>query len=136
LTAPVILGVGGLQLLQVLGGEWQKLGLLLAWLLIFVLWMLHFVGGGDAKFLMGLYALFPSMEFTAVLALVLLVLIVPLLLLELWRRPASESVTAAWRRVATGQVLPTEQDLQERGRRYAWTFAVPGLVYTWLYWGI
>jgi hypothetical protein len=76
------------------------------------------------------------MEFTTVLALVLLILIVPLVLIELFRRPAGESVGGAWRRLATGQILPTERDLQERGRRYAWTFAVPGLVYTWLYWGI
>jgi Flp pilus assembly protein protease CpaA len=136
LTGPVILGVGGYQLAHVFMGEWSKLGLVVAWVLVFVLWMLHFVGGGDAKFLMALYALFPSMEFTTVLALILLVLIVPLLLLELVRRPVGESVGSAWRRLITGQVLPTEQELQERGRRYAWTFAIPGLVYAWLYWGI
>lgn len=135
-TAPVILGVGGLQLLRGFTGDWARFGLLVAWVLIFALWGLHFVGGGDAKFLMGLYALFPSMEFTTVLALVLLVLIVPLVLLELRRRSVGESLGAAWKRAATGQVLPTERDLTERGRRYAWTFALPGLVYAWMYWGL
>jgi Flp pilus assembly protein protease CpaA len=136
LTAPVIFGVGALRLVQAIGGDWTKLGMLVAWGLVFLLWMLHFIGGGDAKFLMGLYALFPNMEFTAVLALILLVLIVPLVLMELRRRPAGESAGSAYRRVVTGQLLPTEQDLQERGRRYAWTFALPGLVYTWIYWGV
>jgi len=136
LTGPVMLGVGALQLSRVAVGDWAKLGLLLAWALIFVLWMLHFMGGGDAKFLMALYALFPNMAFTTVLALILLLLIIPLVLLEVRRRPAGQSLGAAWRRLATGQVMPTERDLHERGRRYAWTFAVPGLVYAWLYWGI
>lgn len=135
LTGPVMLGVGAFRLVQAFQGDWAKLGMLLAWVLIFGLWMLHFVGGGDAKFLMALYALFPSMEFTAVLALVLLFITLPLMLWELRRRPVGESVGSAWRRVATGQVLPTERELQERGRRYAWTFGIPALVYAWLYWG-
>ena len=53
LTAPVIFGVGALRMVQALQGDWAKLGMLLAWAVIFGLWMLHFIGGGDAKFLMG-----------------------------------------------------------------------------------
>jgi hypothetical protein len=41
---------------------------------------------------------------------------------------------AGLNRILTGQILPTEQELQEKGRRYAWTFAVPAMVFTWIYW--
>jgi Flp pilus assembly protein protease CpaA len=134
LTAPVFLGVGAYRLFEGVTGQPVRLLMLVAWALIFVLWMAHFIGGGDAKFLMALYALFPSMEFTAILALILLLITVPLVLVEFWQRRGSGAAGSAWRRVVTGQLLPSEADLQERGRRYAWTFAVPGLVYTWFYW--
>ena len=68
MVAPVMLGAGAYRLIEGILGERQWILMLLAWLLIFALWMLHFIGGGDAKFLMGLYALFPTIEFTAVLA--------------------------------------------------------------------
>jgi Flp pilus assembly protein protease CpaA len=134
LVAPVMLGVGGIRLVQAVLGEWRLLFLFLAWAIIFVLWMLHFMGGGDAKFLMGLFALFPTDEWVAVLALFLLILTVPLFLWELRGRSFGEIRQSLQGRLITGQVLPTEQELQVRGRQYAWTFAVPGIIYTWLYW--
>jgi leader peptidase (prepilin peptidase)/N-methyltransferase len=134
MTAPVILGMGAYRLLEGFLGEPVRFLLLAAWALIFVLWMLHFIGGGDAKFLMALYALFPTMEFTAVLAFFLLVVTLPLLLWEMRGRAVTEVGRSVRNRVLTGELLPTEAELHERGRRYAWTFAIPGLVYTWLYW--
>lgn len=143
LTAPVFIGVGLFQILYGLltvlapglDAEWYRIfAIPVAFAVIFGLWMLHFIGGGDAKFLMALFALFPTMEFVAVLALVLLVITVPIFVWDTIRqRPAS-----IWRamrdRLLTGQLLPTEEELQERGRRYAWTFAVPGAIYLWRYW--
>lgn len=134
LVAPVMLGAGAYRIIEGFLGERLRFMLLLAWGLIFALWMLHFIGGGDAKFLMGLYALFPTIEFTAVLAFFLLILTVPLLLLELRGRSIGQVKESLETRLVTGQVLPTEKELQVRGRQYAWTFAVPGIVYTWLYW--
>jgi Flp pilus assembly protein protease CpaA len=134
LVGPVMLGVGAIRLLESFTVGFVRLGLLLAWVLVFVLWMLHFIGGGDAKFLMGEYALFPNMEFTAVLAFILLVLTIPLLLVEVWRSGLQRSGASLRDRLLTGQLLPTRGDLEERGRQYAWTFAVPGIVYTWVYW--
>ena len=64
----------------------------------------------------------------------MLITIVPLLLWEMRGRSAKDVGSGAYRRVATGQLLPTESELQKRGRRYAWTFALPGIVYTWVYW--
>jgi len=135
-TAPVMLGVGAIRVVQGFTGEpWRPVLMLVAWVIIFVLWGLHFIGGGDAKFLMAQFALFPYMEFVAVLALVLLVITVPLLLTELWRHRGAAGVASLRDRLAMGQLMPTEQELQRRGRRYAWTFAVPGIIYAWFYWG-
>lgn len=143
LTAPIFIGVGLFQIAYgiltvvspALEAEWYRIfAIPIAYAVIFGLWMLHFIGGGDAKFLMALFALFPTMEFVAVLALTLLVISVPLFIWDVIRqKPAS-----IWRsmrdRLVTGQFLPTEEELQERGRRYAWTFAVPGFIYLWRYW--
>ncbi|MFN2250845.1 MAG: prepilin peptidase [Anaerolineae bacterium] len=134
MTAPVFLGVGLFRIYQGFTVSPTYFLLLVAWAGIFVLWMLHFIGGGDAKFLMGIYALFPNMEFTTVLALILLLTTVPLFIMEMRGRRAGEVRDSAYRRVVTGQVLPTESELHERGRRYAWTFALPGIIYTLIYW--
>jgi Flp pilus assembly protein protease CpaA len=134
LTAPVIFGVGALRLAEGFRGQTAWMLMLVAWAVVFGLWMLHFIGGGDAKFLMGEFALFPSMEFVALLALVLLVITLPLLILELRGRRLAELRSSVGDRVVLGRILPTEEDLQTRGRRYAWTFAIPGILYTWVYW--
>lgn len=141
LTAPVFLGIGLYRLLEGglhLGGKgWlQVIGLLVAWGILFGMWMLHFLGGGDAKFLMALFALFPSIEFLAVLAFGLLIIMIIVLAVEtLRKRPSFGRVIENWRaRLLTGQILPTEAELQSRGRRYAWTFAIPAMVFTWIYW--
>lgn len=141
MTAPVFLGVGLYRLLEGalhLGGKgWpQVVGLLLAWSVLFGMWMLHFMGGGDAKFLMALFALFPAVEFLAVLAFGLLIIMVVVLAVEaLQKRPSLGKVVDGWRaRLLTGQFLPTEAELQTRGRRYAWTFAIPAAIFTWIYW--
>ncbi len=134
LTAPVMLGMGAFRFLEALRGEPSRLLLAVVWVVLFGFWALHFLGGGDAKFLMALFALFPYMEFVAVLALILLVEMVPIVL---WgaRGKSLRSASRALRdRLITMQVLPTEAELRVRGRRYAWTFAVPGIVYTLLYW--
>lgn len=143
LTGPVLLGFGGFQIayglmtlfVPTLDWEWYRVfGPIIAFASIFGLWMLHFIGGGDAKFLMAMFALFPTMGFVAVLAFILLILTVVLLIVSLWGNSPAAMARQAWARIITGNVLPTRQELDERGKRYAWTFAVPGIVYTMLYW--
>lgn len=140
-TAPVFLGVGVLRLVVATGlvpgvapSRLSLAFMLVAWVILFILWMLNFIGGGDTKFLMALFALFPGMEFTFVLALILLVIMVPILLLE-WRGTSLRAAGRGLRsRLLTGQVLPTQEELQEKGRRYIWTYAIPAIVYTVFYW--
>lgn len=140
LTAPVFIGVGAYRVIWqgLIQGEWSYLALLLAYAVLFGLWMLKFIGGGDAKFLMALSSLFPTIEFATLLALFLLLVTVPLLIWEIAKAAHADSIGGVFRsvrdRLLSGQVLPTEQDLHERGRRYAWTFAIPGIIYTWIYW--
>jgi Flp pilus assembly protein protease CpaA len=141
LTAPVFFGVGLYRLaegaLHLNGHGWpQVVGLLFAWGLLFAMWMLHFIGGGDAKFLMALFALFPRVEFLAVLAFGLLAIMIVVLAFEaVKRREGAGSYLRRWRaRLLTGQILPTEAELQTHGRRYAWTFAIPAAFFMWIYW--
>lgn len=141
LTAPIFLGVGLYRLvegaLHLNGKGWlQVIGLLVAWAVLFAMWNLHFIGGGDAKFLMALFALFPSVEFLAVLAFGLLFIMIFVLAYEgLRNRTSLRGSLESWRaRLLTGQILPTEAELQTRGRRYAWTFALPAMAYAWIYW--
>ncbi len=136
LTGPVFLGVGAYRVgwEGLWQGDFARLWLLAAWAVVYGLWMLNFIGGGDGKFLMAQLALFPSMEYVAVLAIVLLILTVPLLLWTMRGRSPGAMLRGAWARLQTGEVLPTQAELQAHGKRYAWTYAVPGIVYTWVYW--
>jgi len=106
----------------------------LAWALCFVLWELHILGGGDAKTLMGIFALFPTVEFALFLTIGVLVLSLPLLVLRLRHRRLLEVLQALGKRLKEGPFFPTQRELQEQGRPYAWTFCLPGVVYLWLLW--
>ncbi len=143
LTGPVMLGFGGFQIayglltifVQSLDSEYYRIfGLLIAFAIIFGIWKLHFIGGGDAKFLMAIFALYPTMGFVAVLAFILLITTVMLLIVNMWGNSPVALGRQVWARIVTGNMLPTREELDERGKRYAWTFAVPGIVYTLLYW--
>ena len=137
LTAPVMLGVAIYRLVSAFVDHSTItvfVGMLVAWVVIYGLWMLHFIGGGDAKFLMALYALFPSLEFSLVLALILLVLTVPLAVVEFFKLGPANALRGMRDRLVTGQILPTDADLKTRGKRYVWTYALPALLFMWVYW--
>jgi Flp pilus assembly protein protease CpaA len=101
----------------------------LTWALCFALWDLHIIGGGDAKTLMGIFGLFPVADFAMTLALSILILSLPLLALRLPR--IARTLKTRWRQ---RQLLPSEQQLREEGRPYAWTFCLPTVAYLWLFW--
>ena len=106
----------------------------IAWIAIFVLWNLHFMGGGDAKLLMGMVAVFARPEFLLVLALGILAVGVPLIFLTYRQTRLGALLRGALGRVLTGRFLPTEEELAERGKPYAWLFCLPGVIYAWLLW--
>jgi Flp pilus assembly protein protease CpaA len=160
LTLPAMGLLGGLRLVQALAYVWEAsfarsavasatlmryaiadeqavpalLFTLLAWVACFALWGLHVTGGGDAKALMGIFALFPSGEFLVFLAVTMLIEIVLLLMLRLRGKQLQMVPATVGRWFRERQFLPTEQQLEEKGRPYAWTFCLPGVLYLWFLW--
>ena len=108
--------------------------MLLAWVACFGLWELHVMRAGDAKTLMGLFALFPNAEFVAFLMMAVFVLVLPVVLLRLRGRRWGEILAAFGKWMKEGQFLPSERRLQEQGRPYVWSYCLPGVVYLWLLW--
>ena len=158
LTLPVIALLGGWRILR---GAWYaletRLGIsppciytphglgdegalsalvfmILAWGLCFALWELHIMGGGDAKTLMGLFALFPTVDFGIFLAAAMLILTLPLLWLKLRGSRLRDMVHGLGKRLRQGPFFPTQHELAEKGRPYAWTFCLAGVIYLWFLW--
>lgn len=114
---------------------WASLRFMLAaWAVTFVLWELHVIGGGDAKTLMGLLALFPNADFVLSLSVGVLILGLPTVLLNLRGRKLREFPGALARWIREGHLLPSERQLAEEGRPYVWMFCLPGVLYLWFRW--
>lgn len=128
LTFPVMLGAGIWRLYQ---GVWIVLPI---WVLLYVIWRVNIVGGGDAKLLMGLFALFPTFEFAFLFAVVVLVVSLPLLYRKHWWRRPAEMAQGVVQRINSGQIFPTQEELHSEGEQYAWTLVLPGLIYLWWLW--
>lgn len=128
LTVPVALLAGGARLYQ---GQWH---ILLVWALVFLIWLLHIMGGGDAKLLMGLFALFPTGEFFLLFGTMVIGFLIAILVRKYWGERPRTLLRTMVERVKTGQALPTEDELERKGERYAWVFCVPGIVYLWFFW--
>jgi Flp pilus assembly protein protease CpaA len=107
---------------------------LVAWVLCLALWTLHVVGGGDAKTLMALFALFPTSDFAVFLSLSVLALGLPVVLLKLRGRRLSDVPAALVRWLKAGHLFPSERQLEEEGKPYVWMFCLPGVVYLWFLW--
>jgi Flp pilus assembly protein protease CpaA len=134
LSLPVMLAVGLARMIS--GPAEVRVWVLVAWVLLFGLWNLHFIGGGDAKMLMSAFALFPTVFFALLFGVVALLIKMPLLVAEHVRGSVTESLRTLSLRMLFGLVLPTEEELRLRGKQYLWTFAVPTFLYTWVYWGV
>ena len=128
LTLPVMLAAGGYGLYE---KHWS---LLIAWAVLFILWESHVLGGGDAKLLMGLCALFPDRLFVVMLAESILITRLPYLVAKYWGRSPAVLLKEGVQRLRTGDLRPTRDELQQRGRSLAWTYCLAGMVYLWLVW--
>lgn len=106
----------------------------MAWLIIFILWLLNTMGGGDAKLLMGLFAIFPSWEFAFSFACLLLLIGLPWLLLARWGMRMGAMFQPLYVRLLTHRLLPTADELAARRGSYVWLLCLPAVVYTWLLW--
>lgn len=106
---------------------------LIAWVIVFLLWQIGVWGGGDAKLLMGLLAMFPTQSFLLLFCLCVLAVTLPLLLakiaVSLWRRFKQGAPSSGEERES---IWPSRDRLRNKGRAYAWAFALPGVIYVWL----
>jgi len=131
LVLPVMFGALIWQIILAItdgaGGIWF---VLVAWTVLFCLWRVHIFGGGDAKFLMALMALFSSTSFLILFSLGVLVISLPLMVAQAVK---SRSLPFGIGKKASLS-LPTEEQLRSRGRPYCWTLALPGVVYLWWAW--
>ena len=129
LTFPIMLVAGGYRLYE---GRWHFAW---AWVVIFLLWQLNVLGGGDAKLLMGLVALFPEPLFLLVFAMVGLTVRVPLIVRKYWGRRPLDLMASVINRLRGGRFVPSRAELQKHGHSYAWTYCLPGVIYLWFFGG-
>ena len=105
----------------------------IAWIVVFALWRGHVFGGGDAKLLMALFALFPTTEFLVLFSVVVCLVSIPLLILK-HVRVGGRPLRNARQRLDSRRLLPTAEQLRTEGRPHCWTFALPGAIYVWWAW--
>lgn len=137
------------------GGLLHDLTFLLAWGMLIAIYLLHILGGGDSKLLMGLFGLFPSVTFYYTFAVFWVVTHYPLLL---YLRLRSSSGRARLKhfglwvflqplhflagqmtreRIKTlpdelSKTWPSDDDLSRRGLRMAITISLGGILYLFL----
>ena len=102
-----------------------------AWAVLFGLWRLCILGGGDTKLLMALLAIFPTTQFLILLSLVKLIVSVPLLIAKYVRGGGLQALQNARDRLAGGQFFPRQEELMSEGRPHCWSYALPGVIYLW-----
>ena len=98
-----------------------RLYVLAIWVLLYLIWRMNIMGGGDAKLLMGLFALFPTYEFALIFSVLVLAALTPTMIVRHWGKRPSD-------------LLPTQEELRTKGQQYAWVFCLPGVVYLWWLW--
>jgi Flp pilus assembly protein protease CpaA len=101
---------------------------LLYWAVLFALWTVRFMGGGDAKLLMGLFGLFPDFQLAWFVAASILVTGLPYLAYK-YRREWRTIPRAIFWRLITRQLLPSRAEFEEEAVPYAFSFCLAGAVY-------
>ena len=128
LTLPVMLAAGGVRLYQ---GQTLVLAI---WVLLYLVWRVNIMGGGDAKLLMSLFALFPTYEFALLFSVLVLAALTPAMIVRHWGKRPGDLVIGVVSRIRLGHLLPTQEELRTQGKQYAWVFCLPGVVYLWWLW--
>lgn len=132
LVLPVMLGAMLWQLYRLIAyADTSILFALIAWVVVFLLWQGHILGGGDAKVLMALFAMFPTVSFLILFSLVKVGVTVPLLVARYWGRRPADLWHDLRQRTREGRWLPDQQELRIKGQSNCWTYCLPGAVYLW-----
>jgi Flp pilus assembly protein protease CpaA len=98
---------------------------LLYWGIFFALWAARFMGGGDAKLLMGLFGLFPDFQLARLVGASILVTGIPYLLYK-YRRDWRKVPRALFWRLVTRQFLPSQAEFEGQAVPYAFSFCLAG----------
>jgi Flp pilus assembly protein protease CpaA len=101
---------------------------LLYWVVFFTLWTTRFMGGGDAKLLMGLFGLFPDFQLAWLVALCILVTGLPYLAHK-YRHQWRTIPRALFWRLVTRQFLPSQAEFEKDAVPYAFSFCLAGGMY-------
>jgi Flp pilus assembly protein protease CpaA len=101
---------------------------LVYWVVFFALWTAHFMGGGDAKLLMGLFGLFPEFQLAWLVGASILVTGLPYLAYK-YRRQWRTIPRAFFWRLITRQFLPNQAEFEKEAVPYAFSFCLAGVVY-------
>jgi len=101
---------------------------LLYWVVFFTLWTTRFMGGGDAKLLMGLFGLFPDFQLAWFVAASVLVTGLPYLAYK-YRQQWRTIPRALFWRLVTRQFLPSPAEFEKDAVPYAFSFCLAGAAY-------
>ena len=101
---------------------------LLYWIVFFTLWTTRFMGGGDAKLLMGLFGLFPDFQLAWLVALSILITGLPYLAYK-YRHQWRTIPRALFWRLITRQFLPNQAEFEKEAVPYAFSFCLAGAAY-------
>lgn len=104
---------------------------LISWVILFMLWQGHILGGGDAKVLMVLFAMFPTLQFLVMFSIVKLLVTLPLVVAKYWGRRPGDLLQSARERAQAKQLLPDEHELRTSGQSNIWSYCLSGVVYLW-----
>jgi len=101
---------------------------LVYWVVLFSLWQIRFMGGGDAKLLMGFFGLFPDFQLAWVTAVSILVTGIPYLVLK-YRHQWRSIPRALFLRLITRQLLPSPTEFEKEAVPYAFSFCLACIAY-------
>jgi len=105
--------------------------ILIIWVGIYMGWLLHFYGAGDAKLLMGLFALFPEIEFLWALA-GSIVLVGGAMLLSKYRGRMKELRGFYLSNLLALRLHPCLEEMESASDPLTFPIAIAGVVYAWI----
>jgi Type IV leader peptidase family len=127
---------------------------LVLWAALLLLFTTHILAGGDIKLMMALSGLWPTLELVGVWVVVTIITHTPVVFYKHVLKPARRiewtalrgSLEMIWLRIwardlpSAGQCarlaarhLPSEEDLAEQGERFAFSIALVGIVYLYVF---
>jgi Flp pilus assembly protein protease CpaA len=101
---------------------------LIYWAVLFSLWQVRFMGGGDAKLLMGFFGLFPDFQLAWVTAVSILITGIPYLVFK-YRHQWRSIPRALFLRLITQQLLPSPTEFEKEAVPYAFSFCLACIAY-------